>query len=206
MEAFQPCLTTIMFPWCQCKTWGWPLCCILEQLLHKKLHIQGLHYQKNQVRSWCCCMLERGVSENDLQILILPFLKLVRLEVGLPHFQTHQIKIQHLKLLQYPNIPSKILQYQLCIYIYIYHIFLLKSLLMLLFMFPHCWIQKKIRQIPSLNRCPATFSTSNFISASTSARARPWNVRFPGEGKIKLGFPWGAESLYAEGSIYCSPK
>ena len=122
MEAFQPCLTTIMFPWCQCKTWGWPLCCILEQLLHKKLHIQGLHYQKNQVRSWCCCMLERGVSENDLQILILPFLKLVRLEVGLPHFQTHQIKIQHLKLLQYPNIPSKILQYQLCIYIYISYI------------------------------------------------------------------------------------
>ena len=67
-------------------------------------------------------MLERGVSENDLQILILPFLKLVRLEVGLPHFQTHQIKIQHLKLLQYPNIPSKILQYQLCIYIYISYI------------------------------------------------------------------------------------
>jgi hypothetical protein len=52
---------------------------------------------------------------------------------------------------------------------------------MLHFMFPHCWIHKKIKQIPSLNRCPATFSTSNFISASTSARARPWT--------------WGAEFL-----------
>ena len=52
----------------------------------------------------------------------------------------------------------------------------------------------KNREIPSLNRCPATFSTSNFISASTSPRARPrillWlSIDFLVKGRSNGDFP-----------------
>jgi hypothetical protein len=161
-----------------------PFPCILEQLLHKKLHIQGLHYQKNQVRSWCCCMLERGVSENDLHILILPFLKLVRLGVGLPHFQTHQIKIQHLKLLQYPNIPSKILS---TVYIYIS----LKSLLNVAFYVPPLLDPQKNQanskpQQVSCHLLHLQFHLRQHFSSCATLDMGSW--------------------ISAEGSIYCSPK